>query len=441
MAMKEPVGDAADAGERAGPMGRTVALVDLRHGSGAAHTQSQGSEIAFDLALREIEQAVRGADRVCPFATSRVAVAFGPDADAVSPKTLAERLARAVRLSALLGDEAAGPRLSVADDDTDHLPPHAGSASSSATVTVDRLVGVAPADDLLTLSSGVLGAGRSDGPARMTPGLRHRTVVRCTAGGFARYGTRRDDIVLGDRGTILVVSPCRTSGGTPGLSAVAASVMAERLGYQVATVALGGDDELVLEVGGAAVELVVLVVEGEREPTSLRTTWASSTWHISARLTARFCAEGIGVLAVGAGGRAGALATCVAQGAAVVLDLDELQVQLSHAADAPTADDSWDGRVGGERIPPPMEALVLLTTSERRVLFDPTTGRSAQDIADELVVSVTTVRSHIRSILRKLGVRSQLAAVAIANSQDFEPSQSSGAASDIRQELEAPGVA
>jgi DNA-binding NarL/FixJ family response regulator len=65
----------------------------------------------------------------------------------------------------------------------------------------------------------------------------------------------------------------------------------------------------------------------------------------------------------------------------------------------------------------PMEALVLLTASERRVLFYLTTGKSAQDIADDLVVSVTTVRSHIRSILRKLGVRSQLAAVAVANSR------------------------
>jgi DNA-binding CsgD family transcriptional regulator len=216
--------------------------------------------------------------------------------------------------------------------------------------------------------------------------------------------------------------------------------MAERLGYQVGTVALGCDDQLVLEVGGAEVELVVLVLEGEHETTSDRTTWASSTWYISARLTARYCTEGIGVLAVCAGGRAGALATCVAQGAAVVLDLDELQTQLSRAPEVGAVDDPWEGLVGGDRIPQPMEALVLLTASERRVLFYLTTGRSAQDIADELVVSVTTVRSHIRSILRKLGVRSQLAAVAIANSQDFERSHSGGA-SDIRRELEAPGVA
>jgi DNA-binding CsgD family transcriptional regulator len=49
------------------------------------------------------------------------------------------------------------------------------------------------------------------------------------------------------------------------------------------------------------------------------------------------------------------------------------------------------------------------------VLFYLTGGRSAQEIAEELVISLATVRSHIRSILRKLGVRSQLAAVAMAN--------------------------
>ena len=48
-----------------------------------------------------------------------------------------------------------------------------------------------------------------------------------------------------------------------------------------------------------------------------------------------------------------------------------------------------------------------------------TEGWAAQDMTDELVVSLTTVRSHIRSVLRKLGVRSQLAAVALANSRDL----------------------
>jgi DNA-binding NarL/FixJ family response regulator len=441
MAIEMPVGGVARAGEWPDQTGRTVAFVDLRHAPGAPHRASDATDIVFESALREIEQAVRGEDRVCPFGTARVAVAFGPDADTVSPRTLGERLARAVRQSAVLDSESVERlRRIPGADGASH--PGGGPLPSSPTVTVDRMIGwVASADDPLPGTNKIIRSRIPSLRPGPTPGLWYRTVVRSSSGGFARYGTRRDDIVPGDRGTILVVSPCRTSGSAPGLSSVAASAMAERLGYEVGTVALCCDDELVLDVWGSAVELVILVIEGEREPTSDRTTWASSTWHIPAQLAARFCSQGIRVLAVGAGGGAGALASCVAQGAAVVLDLDELQAELSHAAEAPTVDNSWDGLVGGDRIPQPMEALVLLTASERRVLFFLTTGRSAQDIADDLVVSVTTVRSHIRSILRKLGVRSQLAAVAIANSQDFERHQPSGAMSHVQRELEAPGVA
>ena len=41
-------------------------------------------------------------------------------------------------------------------------------------------------------------------------------------------------------------------------------------------------------------------------------------------------------------------------------------------------------------------------------------GRSVREIADEWVVSEATVRTHVRSVLAKLEVRSQLAAVAMA---------------------------
>jgi DNA-binding NarL/FixJ family response regulator len=53
-----------------------------------------------------------------------------------------------------------------------------------------------------------------------------------------------------------------------------------------------------------------------------------------------------------------------------------------------------------------------LTPREREVLAGLVDGRSAQQLATAMFVSVTTVRSQIRSILRKLGVNSQLAAVA-----------------------------
>ena len=44
-----------------------------------------------------------------------------------------------------------------------------------------------------------------------------------------------------------------------------------------------------------------------------------------------------------------------------------------------------------------------------------TQGLSADEIAQAHFVALTTVRSQIRSILQKLGVRSQLAAVALAD--------------------------
>ena len=61
------------------------------------------------------------------------------------------------------------------------------------------------------------------------------------------------------------------------------------------------------------------------------------------------------------------------------------------------------------------EALVL------RALID---GQSAVEIAGANFVSLATVRSQIRSVLQKLGVRSQLAAVALASiHQELLPAQ------------------
>jgi len=419
-------GHAGPSAERPEPVSRTVALVDLRPVIGVHQDGEQDAGTAYELALRGIEQVVRSDDRVCPFGVSRVAIAFGPDAEAVTPKILGERLARAVRqrpLAATWSVSTVGPKTRAGSrrpprSAEDATKPGAGPTPLwSTTVTVDRLPG---------------------GPALQ---LCHRTVVRYSTGEFARYGTRHDDpSVPGNQGTILVVSPCRTAGGAPGLPAVAASAVAERLGFEARAVALAGDDELILDIHGAPLDLVVLVVEGERDPTGKLVTWASSAWHVPTQLAARYCSKGIGVLAVGAGAGPGALAGCVAQGASVLLDLDELQAELSHLGAPPGPDDSWSVPGAGGRVPPPMVALMLLTASERRVLFYLTTGRSAQDIADDLVVSVTTVRSHIRSILRKLGVRSQLAAVAIANGQDFGRIRPGGGAPDLQRELEAPGV-
>lgn len=68
-----------------------------------------------------------------------------------------------------------------------------------------------------------------------------------------------------------------------------------------------------------------------------------------------------------------------------------------------------------------------LTAREReifRLVYD---GLSADQIADQACVSVNTVRSHIRSILAKLNVNSQLAAVAMARTQLWFDAGAAGA--------------
>ena len=61
-----------------------------------------------------------------------------------------------------------------------------------------------------------------------------------------------------------------------------------------------------------------------------------------------------------------------------------------------------------------LEQFTRLTTREAEVLQRLMRGLTAEEIATETFVSIATVRSHIRAILQKLGVNSQLAAVAAA---------------------------
>jgi DNA-binding NarL/FixJ family response regulator len=60
------------------------------------------------------------------------------------------------------------------------------------------------------------------------------------------------------------------------------------------------------------------------------------------------------------------------------------------------------------------EPFERLTVREAEVLRDLMDGANAEHIAEMAFVSVSTVRSHIKAILWKLGVSSQLAAVAMA---------------------------
>lgn len=61
-----------------------------------------------------------------------------------------------------------------------------------------------------------------------------------------------------------------------------------------------------------------------------------------------------------------------------------------------------------------VEAFGQLTARERMVLSHLLEGHQAGDIAAAEFVSLTTVRTHIRGLLAKLGVSSQIGAVALA---------------------------
>lgn len=67
----------------------------------------------------------------------------------------------------------------------------------------------------------------------------------------------------------------------------------------------------------------------------------------------------------------------------------------------------------------PLEGL---TPREAEILSELMGGKQAEQIAEEGAVAPSTVRTQIKSILRKLGVNSQLAAVALAHSAGWRAS-------------------
>jgi ATP/maltotriose-dependent transcriptional regulator MalT len=58
--------------------------------------------------------------------------------------------------------------------------------------------------------------------------------------------------------------------------------------------------------------------------------------------------------------------------------------------------------------------LTILTRREREVLTSMSMGLSNAEIASQLVITVSTVKVHVRNILRKLGVRTRLQAILLA---------------------------
>jgi DNA-binding CsgD family transcriptional regulator len=377
-------------------------------------------------ALRQLGRAIRADDCICPVSSSRIAVQFGPVASVVPLEVLGDRLARAVETELPFADAgravAVGMAASATGESPELVTRRARSAArSSARALSHRDPRLPRCSAAITVNEVVLPTGNVTTRGTAVS-LQRRTVHRQSSErADERVATASEDRAPEPAPCglcILVVDPMVDGTGIVGFGARNAVAVAEQLGYRVAATGGRPDEPPTVAVDGVDVDLVVVVLDGAwvgRSP-----NWSEGSWGHPSRLTSAYVDKGVPVLAVGAGAGAGALAACVAQGALALFGLDRLADALC-SLDGFTLEEAR--QVAEPGFPSHFRSLLGLTAGERRVLFYLTEGWTAQDIADELVVSLTTVRSHIRSVLRKLEVRSQLAAVAIANSRDLDHHQ------------------
>jgi len=57
---------------------------------------------------------------------------------------------------------------------------------------------------------------------------------------------------------------------------------------------------------------------------------------------------------------------------------------------------------------PPAQPVEQLTDREEEVLLTVARGRTNAEIADELYISLSTVKTHLASLMNKLGVRNRV---------------------------------
>jgi two-component system, NarL family, response regulator LiaR len=74
------------------------------------------------------------------------------------------------------------------------------------------------------------------------------------------------------------------------------------------------------------------------------------------------------------------------------------------------------------------DSLDVLSPRERDVLASMVAGKHGRQIAEELLISIDTVRTHTRSIFSKLDVHSRLEAVSVARAAGLQPHEHPGTA-------------
>jgi len=224
---------------------------------------------------------------------------------------------------------------------------------------------------------------------------------------------------------VVVVDAMGSEVRPPGLLVHSVAELARRASFNVSIVS-GADVEVTqkeCERMAASVVLLPLYLP----PTDGRSLLdAVALWEAPAVLSGELTKQGFLVIAVTVGGPAALLAACVADGAIGVISSADLNLSLHglrHTLVASPAIGSLShlsirSHIDQPPLPNRYNALLTLTSAERRVLNAMMQGWSASDMATSLVVSVSTVRTHIRSILAKLDVSSQISAVAIGYGVD-----------------------
>jgi DNA-binding NarL/FixJ family response regulator len=449
------------------PGHHVVACVDVRSSTG--EDNDLAPDVLWGLALRRMERCVRPADRVCMLGASRFAVCFGNGAHLIAPNELGSRLARALGNHLVVGSTALDLRVRVgvgAGTIAVEARDLAGAAIASTRSPRSRVSTRRPRRDAVASSvvavthvpdpDALLRVARdhelsrsrrragSNGTAAATPPTPHRLLRRTFFGPFdsehpaGAYGPRAGRAAAPESFktsshprvaglTILVVDPAVATSETPRSAVQGVAAAARRLGVCPILSPADRPDTVVDDLCVSEADAVVLILHPDAAHLPSHSE-AGTPWEHPARLARALVDAGASVIALSVGASAAAVAACVEQGATGVLQIDALADELSNVTKAPAVKPTNTGRSGNgsnssqragrRQLPPPFDALVHLTSTERKVLFHMMEGRAAGDIAAVLVVSLTTVRSHIRSILRKLNVNSQLAAVAIANGAD-----------------------
>jgi DNA-binding NarL/FixJ family response regulator len=430
-----------------------IACVDVQPAA-VSSVQPERNDLLWRLALRRMERCIRSGDQVCMLGGPRVAVVLGNGAHRVIPSALGKRLARAMGDHLAVGATGLDLRVAIGvGAGTSSVEPASLAAAAMASLRLPRGHATgnghgAPApfvavthvpDHQMSASVGSPAVSAPDAvdlcraksnrqPRRLlcrvlVPLAQDFGLSSPAPDAPSRWNVFDPDdetSSLGSTGLrVLIVDPDADRDHSPRPMMEAVAAIARRCGARAVLSPAVDIDSVLIDLYLAKPEVVVMVLQAEMPRYGVGHE-SHCNWDRPARVTRALRQAAVPVIALSVGASAAALAVCVEQGAVGLLHTDLLSQELARQS-ARRLNGSGSGTQNGHdeprgpgQLPAPYNALVHLTPSERRVLFHMMEGRSAAEIATTLVVSLTTVRSHIRSILRKLNVNSQLAAVALA---------------------------